>query len=157
MCYIFVALYPVTSVTLRGVELFGLNLGSFLIYARAWVQARNFLQDNCVLWAWTSFQHTAMIPPCAFLSWLHGLHGEAFEEAGFFIFIFVFVLFHSLASSMVGCIFQVGHQESESIRLLSKSHINPYTRNQTISFCFDRRSIRLAVCGLSRSCRSDVC
>lgn len=36
VCCIFVALYPVTSVTLRGVE-FGLNLVSFLIYARAWV------------------------------------------------------------------------------------------------------------------------
>lgn len=29
VCCIFVALYPVTSVTLQGVELFGLNLVSF--------------------------------------------------------------------------------------------------------------------------------
>jgi hypothetical protein len=87
VCCIFVALYPVTSVPLRGVELFELNLVSFLIYARAWVQARNFLQDYCVLWAWTSFQHTAMIPPCAFANWLHGLHGEAFEEAGHLVIV----------------------------------------------------------------------
>lgn len=89
VCCKFVALYPVTSVTLRGVQLFGFNLVSFLIYARAWVQARNFLQDYCVLWAWTYFQHTAMIPPCAIANWLHGLHGEAFEEAGLFVFILV--------------------------------------------------------------------
>ena len=69
--------------------MFGLNLISFLIYARAWVQARNFLQDYQVLWAWTSFQHTAMIPPCAIANWLHGLHGEAFEKVDYFCFTFL--------------------------------------------------------------------
>lgn len=34
------------------------------------------------------FQHTAMIPPCAFANWLHGLHGEAFEEVVFLFFSF---------------------------------------------------------------------
>jgi hypothetical protein len=106
VCSIFVALYPVTSVTLRGVE-FGLDLVSFHIYARAWVQARNFLEDCCVLWAWTSFQHTAMIPPCAFANWLHGLHGEAFEEVVFFL---PPLLPRLLAIVTVSCFYQVGHQ-----------------------------------------------
>ena len=51
-----------------------------------------------------------MIPPCAIANWLHGLHGEAFEEVGFLVFMF-FYSTKSWPLSTVGCSLQVGHQE----------------------------------------------
>jgi hypothetical protein len=36
----------------------------WVIERRAWVLAWN-LQGYYAFWVWTSFQHTAMIPPCA--------------------------------------------------------------------------------------------
>ena len=54
-----------------------------------------------------------MIPPCAIANWLYGLHGEAFEEAGFLVFNFL-LLSQITALSTVDCFFQVGHRGEQN-------------------------------------------
>jgi hypothetical protein len=54
-----------------------------------------------------------MIPPCAFVFWLHGLHGEAFEEAvfiSFFVCRFLSLLPGLWTTFTFSCFCQVGHQ-----------------------------------------------
>lgn len=66
-----------------------------------------------------------MIPPCAFAIWLHGLHGEAFEEADFFVFILF--LFHQICDSpSLAATSRSGTGESNLIRLAWKTYTDPY-------------------------------